>query len=52
VEAVYQAGEILKDPMKLARLTLDIGDNGEINDPEFRPIFAALADRVPEAVRR
>jgi hypothetical protein len=51
VEAILKAGEIMKDPMKLARLALDIGDNGEINDPEFRPIFADLAERVPGTVR-
>ena len=51
MEAISKVGEILKDPMKLARLTLDICDNGEVNDPEFRPVFSDLAERVPETMR-
>jgi transcriptional regulator with XRE-family HTH domain len=51
VEVISKASAILNDHMKLTRLALDIGDDGEINDPEFRPVFADLAERVPETVK-
>jgi hypothetical protein len=36
--------------LKVTRIVADVGDNGQINNPEFRPLFERLAAVTGEAL--
>ena len=40
----------MKDPLNIASLMGDIGENGMVNDERFRGIVAELAEVAPEAL--
>jgi hypothetical protein len=50
VEALVGLGPLLADPLKIAGLVADVGDNGQVNRPEFRPLFERLAEVAREAL--
>jgi hypothetical protein len=41
---------LLGDPMKVTGIVADVGENGQIDNPEFRPLFERLAEVSREAL--
>jgi hypothetical protein len=50
MEALTEFIPLLGDPLKVTQLVADVGDNGQVNRPEFRPLFERLAEVAREAL--
>jgi hypothetical protein len=50
IQALSEFIPLLTDPLKVADIVADIGDNGQIDDPELRPLFERLEEVAGEAL--
>jgi hypothetical protein len=50
METLAKFAPLLSDPLKVTQIVADVGDNGQIDDPELRPLFERLAEVSREAL--
>lgn len=50
VRAGLKVAEVFQDPLNIARMMEDLGDNGRIDNEEFRPLVEQLAVVAQEAL--
>jgi hypothetical protein len=50
IKTLSEFALLLADPLKVADIVADIGDNGQIDDPELRPLFERLEEVAGEAL--
>lgn len=50
VQQALTVAEVFQDPLNIARMMEDLGDNGRIDDEEFRPLVEQLAVVAQEAL--
>lgn len=50
VRVGLKVAEVFQDPLNIARMMEDLGDNGRIDDEEFRPLVEQLAVVAQEAL--
>jgi hypothetical protein len=50
IQTLVEMVPLIGDPLKVTQIVRDVGENGQINDPEFRPLFQRLAEVAGEAL--